>query len=38
MIALISENPILATIVLIFAMCVVHDVLVSYFNNKGGKK
>lgn len=38
MIALISENPILVTIVLIFAMCVVHDVLVSYFDNKGGKK
>lgn len=38
MIALISENPILATIVLIFALCVVHDVLVSYFDNKGGKK
>ena len=38
MIALISENPILATIVLIFAICVVHDVLVSYFDKKGGKK
>ena len=38
MIALISENPVLTTIVLIFAMCVVHDVLVCYFDNKGGKK
>lgn len=38
MIALISEHPVLATIVLIFAICVVHDILVSYFDNKGGKK
>lgn len=38
MIALISENPVLATIVLIFAIGVVGDVLVSYFDNKGGKK
>lgn len=38
MIALISEHPVLATIVLIFAIAVIHDVMVSYFDNKGGKK
>lgn len=38
MIALISEHPYLATFVLIFALAVIHDVLISYFNNKGGKK
>lgn len=38
MIALISEHPYLTTFVLIFALAVINDVLISYFDNKGGKK